>query len=119
MCKIWITILMLNFLLCEGIGVHLAQKIMGRVEGYYLVEDIDLIPEIVLLDLNQCGVAHVILLSNVFMLVHHMHLLYTMRGVMLTSPVLSAMDHSIEMLLAQGPKRFHIYAMKFSSKLCP
>jgi hypothetical protein len=48
--------------ICEGTGAHLAQKIMGRVVGYYLVGDIDLIPEIVQLDLNQCGVVPVILL---------------------------------------------------------
>ena len=92
---------------------------MGREEVYYLVEGIDLILEIVLLDLNQCEVVLVILLSNVFMLSHHWHLLYTMRGVILTSLVLSATDHLIEMPLAQVPNKFRIFAMKFSSKLCP
>jgi hypothetical protein len=46
----------LNFVLCVKVRVsHLAQKIMEKVEKYYLVRDINLILEIVLVDLNQCG----------------------------------------------------------------
>lgn len=40
------------FLLCEGIGVPLVLKIMEEEEGYCQAEDIDSIPETVLLDLN-------------------------------------------------------------------
>lgn len=48
-------------LILEGIGVHLDLKIMGKVGVYYLVEDIDLTPAIVLPDLNPCEVALAIL----------------------------------------------------------
>ena len=108
----------LNFLPCEGTGAHSALKIMGRVEVYYLVEGIGLIPETVLLDLNQCGVVLVILLSNVFMPVHPLLLLYTTKGAILTSLVLFAMDHLIETPLVLVLKKSHIYVMKFSSKQC-
>lgn len=43
---------MLSFIY-EGTGAHLVQKIMGKVEVFYLVEDTGLTPETVLLDLNQ------------------------------------------------------------------
>lgn len=48
--------------MCEDIGARLVLKIMGKVEVYYLVEDIGLTLEIVLLDLNQCEVVPAILL---------------------------------------------------------
>lgn len=47
---------------CEGIGVPLALRIMGKVGVYCLAEDIVLIPEIVLLDLNPCEAARATLL---------------------------------------------------------
>ena len=50
-----------GFLLLSAIGAHLDLRIMGRVEAYYLVVDIGLILEIVLLGLNPCVAAHVIL----------------------------------------------------------
>lgn len=96
------------YALYEGTGAHSAQMIMGMVERYYLVRDIDSILVVVLLELNQCVVVPVILLSNVFMLSCHLHFLYTMRGIMLTRLVLSAMDY---LPLVQVPRKFHIYAL--------
>lgn len=96
-------LLILNLFVYVDFGAPLVQKIMGKVEAYYLAEDIGLIPEIVLLDLNQCEVVPVTLLSNVFMPVHHLHLSYTMGGVMLTGLVLCAMGHLTEMPSAQVP----------------
>lgn len=51
----------LIFLLLEGIGVLLVLKIMGKVGVFYLAEDIDSTPAIVLLDLSPCGAVHAIL----------------------------------------------------------
>lgn len=50
-----------GYLLVEGTGVPLALKIMGKEVVYYQAEDIDLTPEIVLLDLNPCEAVHAIL----------------------------------------------------------
>lgn len=48
-----------GFHLClEGTGVHLVLKIMVKVEEYYLVENIVLIPEIVLQGPNPCVAVH-------------------------------------------------------------
>lgn len=54
-------LMLFSFFDLEGIGVHLVLKIMGKVGVYYLVEDIDLTPAIVLLGLNPCEAANVIL----------------------------------------------------------
>lgn len=93
----------LDLSISEGTGARLVQKIMGKVGVYYPVEDIGLTLEIELLDLNQCGVVLATLSSNVFMPVHYLHLSYTMRGDMLTSLALCAMDHLTEMPLGQVP----------------
>jgi len=51
---LFIAVMLIFFsFLCEGTSAHLAQKIMVRVERYYLVGVVGLIPENVLPDLNQ------------------------------------------------------------------